>query len=806
MQINRIRLVNFRQHENTEIEFGPGLTGIIGPNGAGKTTILEAIAWAMYGMPAARGNRETLRRRGAPPRARVEVEVDFTLGAHHYRILRSLNQAELYQDGDQAPIAYSIASVTERVTRLLGMTRDEFFNTYFTGQKELAVMAAMSAPERAQFLSRVLGYERLRAAQDRLKEKRSALRARVDALRAGLPDLAELDEAQIRAEERLALACQAESAAAAESATAEQRLAEIRPRWEQLQQLREASLALSAELRLAEHQARDAAQRTARLEQEALELSAAREQLEDLARQLSPLPTLRQEAAVLQQEAESDAARRSYRAQLEEVQTHLTSIDERVARIPPEPSLAAAAERVDASRAALTAATLEAEEQRTVWVRDAQDAQTKRQGLLEQYQELREQRQRIVKAGADGVCPTCARPLGEEYGKVLELLDRQMEEVRSNGSFYKQRIEQLQLEPAALTEIERRRLDLEQEVTNATADLARLKAQAQEANPLQEEQQRLVLRVEELRSALDQLFGSYDPVRHETVLRETRALESLALQAERLHAVAERSDDVIAELASARAKGEQIAGLINDLRARIEGLDYSEEAFREFREAELQAEAERRRAELALVRARSESGAAREAVEAVARRRADRAERERAAAEAAADLALHQELDRALTDLRTELNATLRPDLSYLASSFLRDLTNGRYTDLELDEDYTATLLDDGDPKAVISGGEEDVANLALRLAISQMIAERAGQPLSLLVLDEIFGSLDEERRAAVVDLLRSLADRFPQVILITHIDSVREGFDRVVRVGFDLASGVATVRDEPQGDRDVAA
>ena len=56
MQINRIRLVNFRQHENTEIELGPGLTGIVGPNGAGKTTILEAIAWAMYGMPAARGN------------------------------------------------------------------------------------------------------------------------------------------------------------------------------------------------------------------------------------------------------------------------------------------------------------------------------------------------------------------------------------------------------------------------------------------------------------------------------------------------------------------------------------------------------------------------------------------------------------------------------------------------------------------------------------------------------------------------------------------------------------------------------
>ena len=47
----------------------------------------------------------------------------------------------------------------------------------------------------------------------------------------------------------------------------------------------------------------------------------------------------------------------------------------------------------------------------------------------------------------------------------------------------------------------------------------------------------------------------------------------------------------------------------------------------------------------------------------------------------------------------------------------------------------------------MISGGEEDVANMVLRLAISQMIADRAGQPLSILILDEVFGSLDIERR-----------------------------------------------------------
>nr|MBA3317399.1 SMC family ATPase [Gemmatimonadales bacterium] len=215
MQIDRVHLRNFRQHENTALEFGTGLTGIIGPNGAGKTTILEAIAWAMYGMPAARGSRDTIRRRGAGPRDRVEVELDFTLGAHRYRVVRSLGGAQLHQDGDPSPIANSLGSVTERVTRLLGMTREEFFNTYFTGQKELAVMAAMSAPERAQFLSRVLGYDRIRAAQERLKDRRSALRARLDALRSSLGDPAELDQEEAQARERVAAAAALEASAAA---------------------------------------------------------------------------------------------------------------------------------------------------------------------------------------------------------------------------------------------------------------------------------------------------------------------------------------------------------------------------------------------------------------------------------------------------------------------------------------------------------------------------------------------------------------------------------------------------------------
>jgi exonuclease SbcC len=66
-----------------------------------------------------------------------------------------------------------------------------------------------------------------------------------------------------------------------------------------------------------------------------------------------------------------------------------------------------------------------------------------------------------------------------------------------------------------------------------------------------------------------------------------------------------------------------------------------------------------------------------------------------------------------------------------------------------------------------------------------------------------VFGSIDEVRRHNVVDLLRRLQDRFEQVILITHIDSVREGLDRVVAVRYDEESGTSRVAIEAGGDSD---
>ncbi|HOM72249.1 MAG TPA: SbcC/MukB-like Walker B domain-containing protein, partial [Armatimonadota bacterium] len=121
-----------------------------------------------------------------------------------------------------------------------------------------------------------------------------------------------------------------------------------------------------------------------------------------------------------------------------------------------------------------------------------------------------------------------------------------------------------------------------------------------------------------------------------------------------------------------------------------------------------------------------------------------------------------------------------------IASEILAEMTDGRYTTLEVNEDYEATIRDDGEPKPIISGGEEDIVNLSLRLAVSRMIADRAGQDLSVLVLDEVFGSLDDIRRDNVIALLQALKSRFEQIILITHIESVHDAVDNCIWIDYD--------------------
>lgn len=297
------------------------------------------------------------------------------------------------------------------------------------------------------------------------------------------------------------------------------------------------------------------------------------------------------------------------------------------------------------------------------------------------------------------------------------------------------------------------------------------------------------------------MSAGFDAAEHARVREQIEQLTPLAARGERLAALAEREPQIRAEYDEVATLLVAQRALTQQLRESLEKIAFSEEEYLAIKTEYDRATEAARRAELERITAEGELRGANAAADAAREAAAELAKREEKLSALKRSRRIHDELDRAYSDLRSDLNAQLRPELSELASGFLAELTDSRYSELELTSDYDLTVLDDGIPKPVISGGEEDVAHLVLRLAISQMIAERAGQPFSLLILDEIFGSLDEARRHNVINLLRRLHDRFEQVILITHVESVREGLDRVISVRYDEGTGSSRVEESAPCD-----
>jgi len=70
-------------------------------------------------------------------------------------------------------------------------------------------------------------------------------------------------------------------------------------------------------------------------------------------------------------------------------------------------------------------------------------------------------------------------------------------------------------------------------------------------------------------------------------------------------------------------------------------------------------------------------------------------------------------------------------------------------------------------------------------VAISQILAERSGgAPINFIVLDEIFGSQDEERKSLILDALAQLSSQFRQIFMITHVESIKDNMQVIVEVG----------------------
>jgi exonuclease SbcC len=101
-------------------------------------------------------------------------------------------------------------------------------------------------------------------------------------------------------------------------------------------------------------------------------------------------------------------------------------------------------------------------------------------------------------------------------------------------------------------------------------------------------------------------------------------------------------------------------------------------------------------------------------------------------------------------------------------------------------------------PYEMYSGGEAFRIDFALRIAISKLLARRAGTALQTLIIDEGFGSQDDEGLARLMAAIHSIQHDFSKIIIVSHLAEFKDNFP----VHFLVEKGPAgsTIKVEERG------
>jgi exonuclease SbcC len=138
---------------------------------------------------------------------------------------------------------------------------------------------------------------------------------------------------------------------------------------------------------------------------------------------------------------------------------------------------------------------------------------------------------------------------------------------------------------------------------------------------------------------------------------------------------------------------------------------------------------------------------------------------------------------------------TAVPELEASANELLGRMTDGRMhvrieTQKEIKtgevrEALDILISDELGTRAyeLYSGGEAFRVNFAIRIALSRLLARRAGAQLRSLFIDEGFGTQDARGREHLVSAINSIQDDFDRILVITHIDELKDAFPARIEV-----------------------
>ncbi len=842
----KLTLRNFMSYgsEPTVLDFsGMHVACLSGDNGNGKSALLDAITYALWGKTRASGfqasGEDDLVRLGAEE---MEVQLEFRLGDDLYRAIRKRNrrthtgewQVHLSDNsGEWRPVGGSSMPETGcHLVRLLHMEYETFLNSAYIRQGHADEFTRQKPDARKRILAEILDLKRYDRLEDMAKERKNQCELDIKDLEGEIRHLEArvAEEPEFRA--RLAEHEEALAHWNAERTARESRLSTLRAQQAVLDEKAQRLCDGEDRLREAERDLAEADEQIGRLQVRIAQcdtLLARREQIEADHRRLGETRTLverlEKEVGLLHeaQRARTEVAGRlalrkqELRTALAQAEADWKAVEERRVRIqeldaqladagPKLKLLERAEEELDGVRRQL------AEAQQSFADLGAQNGKLKTE--IAEVEEVLE-----LLARPKPACPVCESDLSggrqeavilKQNGK-LKSLHAILADVKRDGAACKRRRDELQERASAL----------EAQLRGAAA----LRAQQIEWRKSLDEAVRLNTGAEQVCERLAELdrrwraeeYGGEERQELQRLDARIASLEAGARQFEAARAalkelVEGRVEVLYAQLSEAETARAQLAtelrqreqargrrrGQIEVERNALAALRAELASHASVREAARGAEEASQEAATACDSSRNHVAGLKRLLEdcATAKEQAKSksSERDRVAKDRQAYLELAAAFGKkgvqaliianALPEVQEEANrllARMTDNAMQVTLDTLRDKRTGGGQIETLD----IRITDDAGtrPYEMYSGGEAFRVNFAIRIALSRLLAHRARARLQTLILDEGFGTQDAKGRERLVEAIESVQDEFELILVITHVEELKDAFPTRIEV-----------------------
>jgi DNA repair protein SbcC/Rad50 len=848
----RLKLSGFLSYRDAvEVDFsGFNMACISGHNGAGKSSLLDAFTYALFGQ--ARKTGEALINSASDT---AEATLTFDYEGNQYRIQRILARGKSttleFQvwdaDGERwRPLTErSIRETQAKIEQTLRLDYETFVNASFFLQGKADQFTQQRPGDRKRILASILGLDQWDSYRERTAERRKALEREVDQVDGRLAEInTELSEESDRKERLAELQAQLTEISANREDQKKtfdllQRMADSMRRERELtdkaaatlERLRTSRDSLSARLQAKQTERELQADLLARAEEVQ---SAYRAWTESRA----ALETFDKVAA-------------QFREQEKRRQPFLDEINSERARL--EQERVALSDQVSVvSNQLVVIGDLEKEQERAVEsLAEAEAKVSQREALRAELDEMR-RRQSGLKAENEGLkaqmlamderiknlevteagnCPLCGQELSPEHRAAT--IDGLKAEGKVFGDQWRaNRVEteslagqvaelEAQFKGFSDAESERVRLAAQLSALEERLETARQAAAAWETGGkirLQEVEnllngEKFAAEARSQLSKLDEELAAlgYDAAAHDAARQaelvgrgseaEYRSLEaaraalkplddeigSLNLQLSTLNTELDNAEDAYAEAVARLAEQESQLPDLDDVEAALYRLQEQEN------------------------RLRNEVGMAVQLVKVLDDRRAQKSQYTARREELAAEIASHKTLERAFgkDGVPALLIEQSLPQIEEKANELLDRLSNGMmsvrfvtqagYKDKKRDDLKETLDIVISDPAGerdyeMFSGGEAFRVNFAIRLALSEILAQRTGARLQTLVIDEGFGSQDAQGIQRLIEAINTVRGDFAKILIITHLDELKDAFPNRIEVEKDERGSLVRV------------